>query len=109
MQPEVLILDEPVSSLDLSVQAQVLNLVRALTESGDQTVLFISHDLGVVRFVCDRVVVLQDGSVVDGGQVDAVLANPQHRFTEELIASVPGRRRPEDASVASSSNELPVS
>ena len=109
VQPEVLILDEPVSSLDLSVQAQVLNLVRALTESGDQTVLFISHDLGVVRFVCDRVVVLQDGSVVDGGQVDAVLANPQHRFTEELIASVPGRRRPEDASVALSSNELPVS
>jgi len=92
VEPEVLILDEPVSSLDLSVQAQVLNLIRDLIAERDRSVLFVSHDLAVVRFVCDSVIVMQDGTIVERGPVEDVLSDPQHAFTRELIASAPGRR-----------------
>jgi oligopeptide transport system ATP-binding protein len=92
VRPGVLVLDEPVSSLDLSIQAQVLNLIRDLIAAGDQSVLFIAHDLAVIRFVCDSVVVMQDGSIVERGSVGDVLGNPQHPFTRELLASVAGDR-----------------
>jgi ABC-type glutathione transport system ATPase component len=92
LQPVVLIADEPTSSLDVSVQAQILNLVLDLQSSRHFGVLFISHDLGVVRQVCERVYVLQGGVVVEAGVTEAVFASPSEPYTQRLIASIPGRR-----------------
>ncbi len=88
-QPEVLIADEPVSALDVSVQAQVLNLLRDLQRERGLTLLLIAHDLAAVRYVCDRVVVLFGGRVVEEGRADRVLENPEHPYTRSLLAAVP--------------------
>jgi len=92
LQPAVLIADEPTSSLDVSVQAQILNLVLDLQAKRGFGVLFISHDLGVVRQVCERVYVLQSGLVVEAGVTETVFAEPSEPYTQRLIASIPGRR-----------------
>jgi peptide/nickel transport system ATP-binding protein len=87
--PRMVILDEPVSALDKSVEAQVLNLLRALKRQFDLTYVFISHDLGVVRYLSDRVLVMYLGRVVELGPADAVYERPQHPYTRALLASRP--------------------
>jgi oligopeptide transport system ATP-binding protein len=90
-QPRVLILDEAVASLDVSVQAQVLNLLADIREQMGVTYLFISHDLAVVRQVSDDAVVMRRGTIVERGSTDRVLDDPQHPYTKALLLAVPRR------------------
>ncbi len=89
VEPELLILDEPTSALDVSVQAQVLALFDELKMRLDLTYVFISHDLGVVRYICDRVAVLHRGRIVEQGTADEVFARPQSNHARELVAAMP--------------------
>jgi len=88
-RPELLICDEAVSALDISVRATVLDLLDALKRRLSLSLLFITHDLGVVRHVADRILVMHRGKVVESGAADAVLKSPQAAYTRELIAAVP--------------------
>ncbi len=87
--PRVLILDEAVAALDVSIQAQVLNLLAEIRAQTGVAYLFISHDLAVVRQLCDEAVVLRGGRVVERGAVDAILETPREPYTRQLIASIP--------------------
>ncbi|ORA33231.1 ABC transporter ATP-binding protein [Mycobacterium aquaticum] len=87
--PDLLVLDEAVSALDVSVQAQILNLLNTIRAERGLAFLFITHDLGVVRQVCDHVHVMSRGEVVESGSVDDVLTCPTHPYTQVLLASVP--------------------
>ncbi|MFX4286940.1 ABC transporter ATP-binding protein [Janibacter sp. G349] len=89
LEPELLVCDEAVSALDVSVQAQVLNLLHDLKERRGLTMVFISHDLAVVRNVCDRVAVMYLGKVVEETTVDALFAQPYHPYTSALLEAVP--------------------
>ncbi len=89
LQPSLLVLDEPVSALDLSVQAQVLNLLSDLQDEFGLTYIFISHDLSVVRFIADEVMVMYFGEAVEYGTRDAVFSAPQHAYTKTLFAATP--------------------
>lgn len=88
MQPEFIVCDESVSALDVSVQAQILNLLNDLKEEFNFTYLFISHDLNVVKYFCDRIVVLQNGKVVEEGLAEELYRNPKETYTQRLIAAV---------------------
>ena len=89
VKPQLLICDEAVSALDLSVRSQVLELIKELKARLGLSVLFITHDIGVVQYVSDRVLVMNRGKIVEQGECDAVLANPAEEYTRRLIASVP--------------------
>jgi len=89
LNPKLLILDEPVSALDLSVQAQVLNILADLQEEFGLTYVFISHDLSVVRYIADDVMVMYFGEVVEYGPREEVFTNPQHDYTKKLFAATP--------------------
>ncbi|UJH69780.1 ATP-binding cassette domain-containing protein [Ornithinimicrobium sp. INDO-MA30-4] len=88
-QPKILVADEPVSALDVSVRAQVLNLIDDVVEGFDLTLIFVSHDLSVVRHVCDRVAVMRRGEFVEVAATEALFADPQHAYTKQLIAAIP--------------------
>ncbi|MCF7808383.1 MAG: ABC transporter ATP-binding protein [Candidatus Marinimicrobia bacterium] len=89
VQPEFIICDESVSALDVSVQAQVLNLLNELRDDFGLTYIFISHDLSVVKFMSDRMVVMNDGKIEEMGKADEVYQNPQTEYTKRLIAAIP--------------------
>lgn len=89
METEFLVADEPVASLDVSIQAQVINLFRHLQKEHGFTFLFIAHDLAMVEFLCDRVGVMYHGKIVELGPVKEVFANPQHGYTKALLSAIP--------------------
>jgi peptide/nickel transport system ATP-binding protein len=89
LNPKLVILDEPTAALDVSVQAVVLNLLQDLKQSLGMSYLFVSHDLNVVRLLCDRVIVMRSGRIVEQGTSDQVLGDPQNAYTRELLTAIP--------------------
>ena len=89
MEPELLVADEPIASLDASIQAQIVNLFRHLQKEHGFSFLFIAHDLDMVEFLCDRVGVMYHGKLVETGPARAVFENPLHPYTKALIAAIP--------------------
>ncbi len=89
LKPEVIICDEPVSALDVSIQAQVLNLLLDLQEEFNLTYIFISHDLGVVEHISDRITVMYFGDIVESNDVESLFSNPQHEYTKTLLKAIP--------------------
>ena len=89
LRPQLLICDESVSALDVSVQAQILNLLKELQAEFQLTYLFISHDLSVVHYISDRVLVMKSGEIVESGDAALVLTHPQSDYTKKLVASMP--------------------
>ena len=89
LEPAVLVCDEPVSALDVSIQAQILAVLQTLHRESGTALIFVSHNLALVRRLCSQAIVLRGGAVVEAGPTREVLDNPQHQYTRELIAAVP--------------------
>ena len=89
VRPRLIVLDEPTSALDVSVQAQILNLLQDLQDQFDLTYLFISHDLGVVRYMCDEVALLYLGKIVEVAATEVIFESPKHPYTQALISAIP--------------------
>jgi microcin C transport system ATP-binding protein len=109
--PDLLIADEPTTALDVTIQAQIMDLLGELKASENLSMLFISHDLGLVRRIADRVCVMKGGEIVEQGPVDRIFADPQHEYTRMLLAAEPQGRAdplPEDAPEVASTRDLKV-
>ena len=89
LKPEIIICDEPVSALDVSVQAKIINLLKELQQKLNISYIFISHDLGVVKHIADRVMVMYRGHVVEEGTRDEIFSHPKHDYTKLLLGSIP--------------------
>ncbi|MFC2031502.1 ABC transporter ATP-binding protein [Chloroflexota bacterium] len=98
LRPKLLVLDEPTSALDVSVQSQVLNLLVDLQQEFGLTYLFISHDLGVIRYVCDRIAIMYMGRIVERGSVGQIFESAGHPYTQALLSIMaePGKRKPDE-------------
>ncbi len=107
VEPSILICDEPVSALDVSVQAQIVNLLRSLQRERGLSMLFIAHDLAVVRHLSDRIMVMYLGRVMEQAQTDALFESPRHPYTRALLASIPRPDRPLPTDDERLSGELP--
>ncbi len=94
-QPDILLCDEPVSALDVSVQAQILNLLKDIQTKFNTSMIFISHDLGVVRYIADRICVMLRGRICELGTAEEVFSNPKHPYTQHLLQAVPHINRGE--------------
>jgi len=88
-EPRIIIADEPVSALDVSIQSQILNLLRKLQRELGLTMLFVSHDLAVVRYLADKICVMYQGKIVESGDAEEVFTNPQEEYTQKLLSAVP--------------------
>jgi peptide/nickel transport system ATP-binding protein len=88
--PDLLIADEPTTALDVTVQEEILRLLISLSEERKMSLLFVSHDLGVIRFVCNQVAVIYGGNIVEAGDIDSIINRPRHRYTAALLAANPG-------------------
>ena len=93
IRPKLLLLDEPTTALDVTIQAQILELLKKLNRESGISMLFISHNLNVVRKLCTRVAVMQRGVLVEEGDTDEVFHHPQHEYTQRLIAAIPTRNK----------------
>ncbi len=93
LEPEILVADEPVSALDVSVQAQILNLLKEISRKRRISMLFISHDFAVARFLCDRLAVMYAGEIVEQAETENVLFQPQHDYTKKLLSAVPNLQK----------------
>ncbi len=91
-QPRLLVADEPVSALDVSIQSQIINLLQKLSRELELTMLFVSHDLSVVRYLADRTAVMQGGKIVEVGETEALMAGPEHGYSQSLLAAAPALR-----------------
>ncbi|MCV0429703.1 MAG: ABC transporter ATP-binding protein, partial [Roseibium sp.] len=91
LEPSILIADEAVSALDVSVQREVLNLLREIRDQFGLTILFITHDLRVASQICDNILVMKDGVIVERGPVQQVFDSPEHEYTKKLLAAQPGK------------------
>jgi oligopeptide/dipeptide ABC transporter ATP-binding protein len=98
--PDVIIADEPTTALDVTVQAQILELLREIQQEHGMSVIFITHDLGVVADVCDRVLVMYAGQIVEGAHLDELFEDPQHPYMEGLLAAMPRMDDPTEALVS---------
>jgi len=90
-RPKFIVADEPVSALDVTIQAQILDLLLDLVQRFDLTMLFVSHDLGVVRYLSDRILVMKDGKLVEAGTAHEIFSNPREAYTQQLLAAIPGK------------------
>lgn len=88
-EPKLIIADEPVSALDVSIQSQILNLLKSLQREYTLTLIFISHDLGVIRYMADRTAIMQHGKIVELNETEKLFAHPQHDYTKKLLSSIP--------------------
>ena len=95
-RPKLLLLDEPTTALDVTIQAQILELLKKLNRESGMSMLFISHNLNVVRKLCRRVAVMQRGVLVEEGETEEVFHHPRHPYTQRLIAAIPTRERKEE-------------
>jgi oligopeptide/dipeptide ABC transporter ATP-binding protein len=93
LRPKLLIADEPTTALDVTIQAQILDLLRGLRDELGTAILLITHDLGVVNELADRIAVMYAGRIVEEGRREEVLARPAHPYTQGLLAAMPGRGR----------------
>ena len=91
-EPDILIADEPTTALDVTIQSQILKLLKKINERHHTAILFISHDLGVIRSLCDRVIVMNHGTIVESGNVDDVFFHPKEDYTRRLLDAIPNRR-----------------
>lgn len=89
MEPKFLVADEPVSMLDVSIRADILNLLKSLRDRMGLTMLYVSHDLSTIKYLCDRIAIMYLGKIVEIGDVNHVIHNPKHPYTKVLLSSVP--------------------
>ena len=88
-EPKLMIADEPVSALDVSIQSQILNLLKRLSREMGLTIIFVSHDLSVVRYIADRIAVMYRGRIIELGSAEAIVDDPQHIYTKALMSAIP--------------------
>ena len=89
LEPQIIIADEPVSALDVSIQAQIINLLKELKKELNLTILFISHDLSVIKYISDKIAIMYLGEIVEMGKTDEIFTNPKHPYTKALLSSAP--------------------
>lgn len=87
--PALLIADEPTTALDVTIQAQILSIMKQMQERLGTSIILITHDLGVVAGMCDRVIVMKEGEIVEEGTTEEIFANPQHPYTKRLLHALP--------------------